>query len=123
MARQRNWKSKEPLSTIDDSRTFIREGSRAFREVHDGAAPSAAYSEWMARYGPMPVSEDQWLSLRSTFITVAEEFDKGPEMQMEEFMRRCSWLEAEYVRKMRAAEKLPPRRDGKQPPIPSPFAR
>lgn len=116
-------KSTAPLDTLDDSRKFIAQGFKAFQLVKKGETPGQAFSEFIVSLGYFPIDEVQWEQLRDAFIGIAEDrSDLSAELQTDALLKACPWLESDYARSRRMAEKMPPRRDGKQPPRPSPFA-
>lgn len=122
MARDRHITSKAPLDTLDDARSFIAHLSKAFGRVDGGESPGQSFSEFIAGLGYFPIDGDQWMTLRDEFLDVAE-MDATAERKVVVLMdERCRWLESDFIRNRRAAEKRPIPRDGKQPPIPSPFA-
>jgi hypothetical protein len=124
MARKRHFKSKAPLDSLDDSRAFIARLSPAFARCEDGVGAEYVFSEFIASLGYFPVDGDQWSSLRDSFIKVATLPALSPEEKTARLMTKdCPWLESDFVRSVRASEKRPAPRDGKQPPIPSPFSR
>lgn len=124
MGRQKRFTSKAPIDTMDDARSFVAHLSKAFAAHAAGASASAAFSEFIASLGYFPIDGDQWIELREEFIEVAEDVDGEPEAKVVVLMdERCAWLESDFIRQRRAAEKRPIPRDGKQPPKPSPFAQ
>lgn len=119
----RNFTSKAPINTLEDSRVFISYLSKAFERCERGQSVGQSFSEFIAELGPLPIDGEQWMELREAFFEVSEGY-AAPENKVVTLMSElCLWLESDFVRGRRAAEKIPVRRDGKQPPIPSPFAR